>query len=182
MRLSEILHVNNFEINVKDHVGEIEINAFNVLWCLYWDHVTLWDEGKLGFWIKNYVQSITDLVFGKCLKHLGRLVVICSRVGQDIKKFNSRYRKFIQVVKILLTTDECTPNISPSTSTSKPLLILVKVSTNSSLMESFRFGPTLRFFKKDAININKLNQLTNRWNKLNTYGFRFCCVLSSTVV
>lgn len=88
-----------------------------------------------------------DLVFGKCLKHLGRLVVICSRVGQDIKKFNSRYKKF-QVVKILLTTDECTPNISPSTSTSKPLLILVKVSTNSSLMESFRFGPTLRFFKK----------------------------------
>lgn len=103
-----------------------------------------------------------NLVFGKCLKHLGRLVVICSRVGQDIKKFNSRYRKFIQVVKILLTTDECTPIISPSTSTSKPFLILVKVSTNSSLMESFRFGPTLRFFKKDAININKLNQLTNR--------------------
>lgn len=103
-----------------------------------------------------------DLVFGKCLKDLGRLVVICYRVGQDIKKLNSRYRKFMQVVKILLTTDECTPNISPSTSTSKPLLILVKVSTNSSLMESFRFGSTLRFFKKDAININKLNQLTNR--------------------
>lgn len=132
MRLSEILPANNFEINVKDPVGEIEINALNVLWCFYWDHVTLWDKGKLGFWIKNSVQSIMDLVFGKWLKDLGRLVVICSRVGQDIKKLNSRYRKFIQVVKILLTTDECTPNISPSTSTSKPLLILVKVSTNSS--------------------------------------------------
>lgn len=88
-----------------------------------------------------------DIVIGKCLKHLGRLVVICSRVGQDIKTFNSRYRKFVQVVKILLTT-EYTPNISPSTSTSKPFLILVKVSTNFSLMESFRFGPTLRYLKK----------------------------------
>lgn len=161
MRLSEILPVNNFEINVTDPVGEIEINVLNISWCFYWDHATLWDEGRLGFWIKNSVQSIMDLVFGKCIKHLGRLVVICPRVGQDIKKFNSMYRKFIQVVKILLTTDECTPNISPSTSTSKSLLILVKVSTNSSLMESFRFGPTLRFFKRNAINFNKLNHLTN---------------------
>lgn len=79
---------------------------------------------------KNSVQSIMDLVLGKCLKYLVRLVVICSRVGQEIKKINSRQMNALRIYHY-------------STSTSKPLLIFGKVSTNSSLMEIFRFGPTL---------------------------------------
>ena len=88
-----------------------------------------------------------DLVLLKCLNAFGKLAVTCSLVGHEIKNFNSRYKKLIHVVKILLMLEGCTPTKSPNTSTSSPRLRRTKVMTNSSFSESFRFGPALRACK-----------------------------------
>lgn len=107
-----------------------------------------WEEDRLSFCTRNSVQSIIDLVFGKCLNALGRFAGICSFDDHAIRNFNSAYKKCIQVVNILLMSVECTPNKSLITSTSKPRLSLTSVIINSSFMVSFLLGPTFLSCRK----------------------------------
>lgn len=93
------------------------------------------------------LQSIMALVFRNCLNAFGRFSVTCSRDGHEIRNFNSANGKLIHVVNILLISDGWTLSRSFNTSTSKPLLRRIRVIHNSSLLDSFLFGPTILCYK-----------------------------------
>ena len=126
-----------------------------------------------------------------------------SALRHEIKKFNSRYKKLIHVVKIRLILDGCMHTKSPSTSTSNPRLRRIKLMTNSSFSESFLFGPAFRACKileNTTYNSNfKLFNFNHNYTYIyiyiqkkmfiqffkkgvGTHACKICCILSLPVI
>ena len=142
--LSETFPDQSFETNMIAPLGDTPIRLFQVLWCLYSDHVCDCATMEEGTSVKISVQSSIILVEEYIPNSLGINCCVFCFDGNGNSKGSSLARKFINVVKIFEALALEIQNLSYARK--KTTFNLIKTKTNSYKRDSFLLQHGLETF------------------------------------